>query len=78
VRRAYEPSGPSGTDALIGAIGVVTSPLHDNGYVRIGPEFWRARSMPGVEPAEVGAAVRVGAVDGFMLLVERVEDGQGS
>lgn len=72
LRRAYEPSAPHGTAALVGARGVVTSPLShagDEGFVRIGSELWRARALPGDAAAEVGAPIRVEAVDGYTLVV---------
>jgi membrane protein implicated in regulation of membrane protease activity len=69
VRRAYEPSSASVTDALIGRTGVVTAALEENGYVRVGPELWRARANPGVAAPPIGAQVRIEAVDGYTISV---------
>jgi membrane protein implicated in regulation of membrane protease activity len=74
VRRAYEPSGPTGTDALIGSTGVVTAPLAENGFVRVGSELWRARAASGVATPEVGATVRIESVEGYTMLVAPVDE----
>ncbi len=69
VRRAYEPSDPGGTAALLGATGVVTQRLDLAGTVRIGPELWTARLEAGSDPAEVGTTVCVKSVEGLTLHV---------
>ncbi len=69
VRRAYEPSDPSGTAPLLGATGVVTRRLDLAGTVRIGPELWTARLEAGSDPAEVGTTVCVKSVEGLTLHV---------
>ena len=52
-----------GVEALIGAEGVVAGP----GQVRVAGELWGMRG-----DAAVGDSVRVTAVDGLLLTVERV------
>ncbi|MEE2675107.1 MAG: NfeD family protein [Myxococcota bacterium] len=74
VRRAYEPSDPSGTASMVGATAVVINRLDLAGTVRIGPELWAACLDAGSEPAEVGATVRVKSVKGLTLHV--VEAGE--
>jgi membrane protein implicated in regulation of membrane protease activity len=69
VRRAYEPTPETVTELLIGRTGVVTAALDENGFVRVGPELWRARSAPGAAVAPVGTVVRVDAVDGYTVEV---------
>ena len=74
-RVGYERGGGRhGAEALLGADGVVTEEIGAGrtGWVRVGPERWRARgeeegSLP------VGTAVRVAQVDGLVLVVEREE-----
>ncbi len=54
---AYEPDGAV-PDPLLGARGVVLRALDPSGYVRIGPERWRAVATGGAAIPE-GAGVRV-------------------
>ena len=70
-RIAFESgSGRHGTEALLGASGVAQQELApgETGYVRVGPELWRAR-LEGDHPVSQGAAVRVTAVNDLTLLV---------
>jgi membrane protein implicated in regulation of membrane protease activity len=85
VRRAYEPSDVAASDALVGAIGRVTTsfeagrgegsreadPRLGMGRVRLGPELWNARLASHSEPVEVGGEVCVEAVEGLTLVVAR-------
>ena len=57
-----------GAETLIGAHGLVTSPLRPEGMVRVQGELWQARSEGGADP---GDEVRVVARDGLVLAVER-------
>ena len=61
LRRAYEPSGGTGPERLVGASGV----MEGNGYVRVRGELWRAEGAP----LEKGARVRVEAARGMSLQV---------
>ena len=54
-----------GVEALVGAQGELTAP----GWVSVHGELWRARSEA---PLEVGERVRVRAVEGLTLVVERI------
>lgn len=54
-----------GVEALVGAHGEMTAP----GWVSVQGELWRARSEG---PLEAGAQVRVRAVEGLTLVVERL------
>ncbi|MBW1843939.1 MAG: hypothetical protein JRJ05_06315, partial [Deltaproteobacteria bacterium] len=47
LRVAYESDSTSGVDAICGALGVVTQPLAPAGYVRLGPELWKAELASG-------------------------------
>ncbi len=57
-----------GREALIGAPAVVVSACRPDGQVRVHGELWRARCAAG---ADVGETVRIRAVEGLTLLVER-------
>jgi membrane-bound ClpP family serine protease len=70
VRHAYETEVASPTDRLVGAVAVVERDLAPQGMVRLGRELWTARA-PGGEAIEAGARVRVAAVEGLVLVVER-------
>jgi membrane protein implicated in regulation of membrane protease activity len=69
VRRAYEPDGahPHGP---VAEAGVAEAAIDGEGWVRIGPERWRARLARGAAPIEAGTSVRVVAVRGLVLDVE--------
>ena len=67
VRRAYDASGP--THGHVGENGVAEGAIDPEGWVRIGPERWRARLAPGADAIAPHAAVRVIAVDGLVLRV---------
>lgn len=57
-----------GPETLVGATGRVVTPCLPVGQVRIQGELWRARCEDG---ADVGQEVRVLALDGLTLVVER-------
>jgi membrane protein implicated in regulation of membrane protease activity len=70
VRRAYEPDG-SAPHGPIGAHGIADTAIDPEGWVRIGPERWRARRAPaGAGPIPAGAAVRIVGLRGHELVVE--------
>jgi len=50
----------------VGAAAEVVEPCHPDGWVRVRGELWRARCDAG---ADVGAPVRVRAVEGLILVV---------
>ena len=55
--------------ALDGAIGEAKSDIHDGGSVQVAGELWSARSQ---QPIPDGARVRVTGREGFILIVEAV------
>jgi membrane protein implicated in regulation of membrane protease activity len=57
-----------GAEALIGARAEVVAPCRPIGSVRVAGELWRARCDAG---ADRGETVRVRALDGLTLTVER-------
>jgi membrane protein implicated in regulation of membrane protease activity len=70
VRRAYEPDGAA-PHGPIGGHGIAETAIdRDEGWVRIGPERWRARAAPGAGPIPAGAPVRVRGLRGHVLEVD--------
>jgi len=58
-----------GAEALVGRSAEVVDPCRPLGRVRLGGEIWQARCEPG---AGAGERVRVRAVEGLTLIVERL------
>ncbi|HKK51687.1 MAG TPA: NfeD family protein [Myxococcota bacterium] len=75
VREAYEPGPGKPHRDLIDASGVAPDGLVEEGYVRIGPELWRARRAQGCPPLAPGEPVRVVDMTGFTLTVDRDRSG---
>ena len=72
-RIGYEKGGRRhGAQALEAAVGVVKEPIvaGGTGWVRLGPELWRARLASGQGTAAAGDRVRVVGLDGLVLAVE--------
>jgi len=61
----------TGVENLVGATGEVTSPLAPSGQIRVLGETWEARATSAVP---VGDSVRVLAVHGLKLDVERIPE----
>jgi membrane protein implicated in regulation of membrane protease activity len=64
-RRGRVKMGP---ETLVGALASVVTPCTPFGQVRVQGELWRARCDEG---ADVGERVRVRALEGLTLVVER-------
>lgn len=76
VRRAYEPDGAA-PHGPIGAHGIADTTIDPEGWVKVGPERWRARRAPGAAnpiPIPAGSAVRVVGLRGHELVVQREQD----
>lgn len=69
--RAKHNKVVTGPEALVGATGVAQQPLTPNGQILVRGELWQAEAAAPVSPGEV---VRVNAVRGLTLLVERVPE----
>jgi membrane-bound serine protease (ClpP class) len=67
--RARQNKVLTGPQALLGATGIAQQALAPRGQVLVHGELWQAESNALINP---GDAVRVRAVDGLMLLVERI------
>lgn len=59
-------------EGLIGEVGTAKSDIHEEGSVQVAGELWTASSK---SPINEGANVRVIDRDGFVLVVEPVEEG---
>ena len=62
------PRVQMGPETLVGATGQVVTPCAPLGQVRVQGELWRAHCAEG---AAVGEQVRIVALEGLTLLVER-------
>jgi membrane-bound ClpP family serine protease len=58
----------TGKEALIGAVGVVTTPLNPKGEIRVEGEFWQALTQDC--PLNVGVEVDVVGMEGMFLVVK--------
>ena len=68
--RARQNKVMIGPDALVGSVGVAQEQLSPRGQILVHGELWLAESPE--DPIASGETVRVRAVDGLKLLVERV------
>jgi len=59
----------TGSEGMIGLMGEVTEPLTPAGVVRVGSEYWKAKSVG--ENIAVGEEVEILALDGLKLMVKR-------
>ena len=71
--RALRTRSAVGVPALVGQVGVAREPLDPAGHVLVQGELWRAVARNA--PVEVGVAVRVVAVNGLTLTVDKAEGG---
>jgi len=76
LRIAYEPGPVDATEALVGVLAVAQEEFSQSGYVRIGPELWRAELVGKVDTVPAGTTLRVRAVRGLTLLVERAPESE--
>lgn len=74
VRHAYAPRPHRPGEHLDGQVGVAEEDVAPRGFVRIGPERWRARLAPGSPPVARGDRVRVEAVEGLCLVIRPAPD----
>ena len=78
-RKAYEHGHPHGGSALLGREVQVETALNPDGWVRAGPERWRARVAETEKKRiiEQGDWARVLQLEGLVLIVEPIESGSG-
>jgi membrane-bound serine protease (ClpP class) len=61
----------TGVEGLVGDTGVVTAALSPEGTVKVHGEIWKAVADGNIEP---GSKVKVKAVEGMLLTVEKIQD----
>jgi len=74
VWRAYTPATGEPDRVSRGTTGVAQEALAPAGYVRVGPELWKACLAPDSAPVAAGDRVQIRAVRGLTLEVERLPD----
>lgn len=75
-RHAYEPDDGASDPLPKGAAAIARDGLSGEiGYVLIGPERWRARRAEGCPVIPPGERVRVVAVEGLTVVVDRDDGG---
>jgi membrane-bound serine protease (ClpP class) len=67
--RAQSRKVATGTEGMVGEVGTASADVGESGTVHIHGEYWNARSD---EPIAKGERIRVIAVDGLILKVERL------
>jgi len=72
VLKVHQRSPLTGAEGLVGETGVVIADLAPEGKVKVHGEYWNARAQRG--PVAAGASVRVVAVAGRHLHVEKVAE----
>ncbi len=73
VRKAYEPDPRTGTELLIGCVGLTRQRLDPEGYVLVKGELWRAVADPPEQAIPPETPVLICAVSGLTLRVTPVE-----
>jgi membrane-bound serine protease (ClpP class) len=68
--RAYRARPMSGTDGLLGEVGMVKERIDPEGLIFVHGEYWRAKAGERVEPGE---KVEVEGVDGLVLSVKKTK-----
>ena len=69
LKKAYETYSPSGAERLVGDIGIVSTDLQPEGYIRIGGELWQARLEDHSSTIPKGMKVRILRSEGMLLIV---------
>jgi membrane-bound serine protease (ClpP class) len=68
--RAQRRRPVMGMSDMVGKVGTARTAVHEKGMVFVAGEYWSATSD---EPIEAGAEVRVKAINGSVLTVEKIE-----
>ena len=72
LKPGYETRVKTGSERLVGLVGVAKQDLEPEGYVLVYGEFWKAVADPPDTPIPSGSDVRVTAAHGMLLTVARV------
>ena len=74
LKTGYETGVKTGSERLVGLIGIARQDLGPDGYVLVNGELWMAVADPLDTPIPAGADVRVNAARGMLLTVARAQD----
>jgi membrane-bound ClpP family serine protease len=69
--RALHAPLRSGADSLVGSVGIAKTDIAPSGMARAAGELWSAELADGAEPISKGERIRVVAVEGVHLKVEK-------
>lgn len=72
LKRGYESAAPTGTQRLVGMVGITKQDLNPEGYVLVNGEWWKAVADPANDLIQAGEAVRVRSAAGMQLTVSRL------
>ena len=72
LKPGYETRVKTGSERLVGLIGIAKQDLGPDGYVLVNGELWKAVADPPDTPIPTGADVRVNAAHDMLLTVARV------
>jgi membrane protein implicated in regulation of membrane protease activity len=71
VWRAYDWERSGRSRSMIGERGFAKERLAPKGYVQVRGELWRAETIDGGPPIEMGQSVKIVKMDGLTLFVEQ-------
>lgn len=77
LRRSYETAVHTGSEALVGQVGVARETLNPQGYVELRGELWLAEASPETAAIPEGSRVRVESADGMRLRVRQWDAREG-
>ena len=72
VWKAYDSNNPSPIEQLIGMEGIVMHPPNPVGYIKVKGELWKAEIRNHKYPVSKGDEIKVCAVKGTTLIIEKV------
>jgi membrane protein implicated in regulation of membrane protease activity len=77
VWRSYDWNGSKVANPMVGAGGTAKERLAPSGYVIVRGELWKAEVMEDVGPIEAGESVKVQALRGLTLIVQKNNEKNG-
>lgn len=69
--KAQKRKVTTGLEGIVGEPGVTVTPLDPDGKIRVGGEYWKAKTLG--DPIQEGEKVMVTGIDRLVLVVEREE-----
>lgn len=77
VWRSYDWNGSKVANTMVDACGTAKERLAPSGYVEVRGELWKAELMEDVGPIEAGESVKVQALRGLTLIVQKNNEKNG-